>query len=44
MKRSSRLSGLECWTGVLEWSTGMESLKHWSGHVTTFWKVLGIFL
>ena len=27
--RVSAFSGLECWTGVLEWSTGMESLE-WS--------------
>ena len=25
----SAFSGLECWNGVLEWSTGMESLE-WS--------------
>ena len=25
----SAFSGLECWTGVPEWSTGMESLE-WS--------------
>ena len=27
--RVSAFGGLECWTGVLEWSTGMESLD-WS--------------
>ena len=27
--RVSAFSGLECWTGVLEWSTGIESLE-WS--------------
>ena len=29
VSRVSAFSGLECWTGVLEWSTGMESLE-WS--------------
>ena len=35
--RVSAFSGLECWTGVLEWSTGMESLEwtHWNGEYWT---------
>ena len=36
-------AGLECWNGLLEWSHWNE-VNNWSGPVTTFGKVLGIFL
>ena len=36
-------AGLECWNGVLEWNH-WNGVKHWNGPVTTFGKVLGIFL
>ena len=34
--RVSAFSGLECWTGVLDWSTGVESLEWstaWSAYI-----------